>query len=164
MQNEPDPVDAALESLRGRQWPGDHPNFQLEEKLMSEFHTKSTTSRLRRHSMAVGILAVLVCGSVGFAAAGGVEYVQRWFFTIQVNGQEVDIGDANVQIEVLDDDVVSITLDSAEIDGLDVDPDSDPQNVTITVEAMKMEHHVNADITVIPEKAPQEDEEEAGEE
>lgn len=165
MQNEPDPVDAALESLRGRQWPGDQPNSQLKEKLMSEFHKNNTTSLLRRHSITVGILAVLVFGSVGFAAAGGVEYVQSWFITVQVNGQEVDIDEANVKIEVIDDEVISITLDSAEIDGLDdVDPDSDSQSVTITVEAMNMDHHVNADITVVPEEEPQEDEKEPGEE
>ncbi|MHC4609068.1 MAG: hypothetical protein ACYS7M_01820, partial [Planctomycetota bacterium] len=73
MQNQMDPLDSALESLRGRRWPGDQHNSQLKDKLMQQFHTRQSSSRLGRHGALLTALALVVLAGVGFAAAGGVE-------------------------------------------------------------------------------------------
>jgi len=51
-------------------------------------------SRVGRHRVLVGALAVLLLGGAGFAAAGGVEAVRGWFtatVTAEVNGEVTDV-------------------------------------------------------------------------
>lgn len=92
MPKELDPVDGALRSLGGRQWPGDHHNIELERKLMREFESKRLVSPMARHRFLVASLAILVLGSVGFAAAGGMELVRGWFtVTVEVDGNVVAV-------------------------------------------------------------------------
>jgi hypothetical protein len=86
VRNDLDPVDRALESLGGRQWPGYQPNTQLESKLMRSFDTQKTASFVARHRVLVPALALLLVASVGFAAAGGIELVRSWFITVTVDG------------------------------------------------------------------------------
>jgi len=89
MQKQHDPIESALQSLGNERWPGSDHRHELEEKLMREFDNKNTTSRIRRHPLLAACLAVLVLGSFGFAAAGGIEMVRNWFVTIEVNGEVV---------------------------------------------------------------------------
>ncbi len=94
MRNESDPVDDALESLRGRSWPGDRHNLELESRLMREFASKkAATSRLGGHRVLIAALAVVLLGSVAFAAAGGMGLFKSLFVTMEVNGEEVEIGE-----------------------------------------------------------------------
>jgi hypothetical protein len=90
-----DPLDSALESLRGRRWPGDQHNTQLKDKLMQQFHTRPSSSRFGRHGALLTALALVVLAGVGFAAAGGVEIVRGWFMTVtvEVDGEVVTVED-----------------------------------------------------------------------
>lgn len=117
MQDQLDPIDNAFESLRGRQWPGAYHNHQLREKLMREFLTRQSSSRLRRRGTLIATLALLVLGSAGFAAAGGVEMVKSWFVTVEVkiNGEVVDVVDTEAIIET-DGDQMTITIEDLELD------------------------------------------------
>jgi hypothetical protein len=89
VRNEHDPVDSALQSLGGQKWPGASHNPKLEDKLMRAFENRGSVSRIRRHPLLAACLAVLVLGSLGFAAAGGIEMVRSWFVTIEVNGEVI---------------------------------------------------------------------------
>ena len=89
MRNEHDPVDSALQSLGGQKWPGASHNPKLEDKLMRAFENRGSASKIRRHPLLAACLAVLVLGSLGFAAAGGIEMVRSWFVTIEVDGEVI---------------------------------------------------------------------------
>ena len=115
MKDQMDPVDGALESLGGRQWPGDYHNHQLKDKIMQELQTKRSSSRLGRRGALVASLLFLVLGTAGFAAAGGFELVRGWFITVEVNGVPVDIDEADIDVQT-DGDTVTLTIDSADID------------------------------------------------
>jgi hypothetical protein len=84
VRNEHDPVDEALQSLAGRQWPGATHDAELENRLMQEFNSRRSASFVARHRVLVPVLGVLLLGSAVFAAAGGVEMVKGWFVTIEV--------------------------------------------------------------------------------
>lgn len=108
MQNETDPLDSALDSLRGQRWPGEHYNNQLKDKLMKELQTKHSSFRLGRRGALVAALALLVFGSVGFAAVGGVELVKSWFMTVsvEVDGEVIAVED----VELDEDGQATIAL------------------------------------------------------
>ena len=72
-----DPVDRALSSLGGREWPGTNLNPELEYRLMESFENHPRASLLARHRVLTALLAVLILGSAGLAAAGGVELTKR---------------------------------------------------------------------------------------
>jgi|WetSurMetagenome_2_1015567.scaffolds.fasta_scaffold148726_2 hypothetical protein len=90
MESPIDPVERVLESLGGRQWPGNHHNPQLESMLMRSFGENRSRSFVARHRVLVPMLAVLLVAGVAFAAAGGIGLVRSWFVTVTVNGQVVD--------------------------------------------------------------------------
>ena len=130
MRNEHDPVDSALQSLGGQKWPGASHNPKLEDKLMRAFEDKRSTSRIRRHPLLAACLALLVLGSFGFAAAGGIEMVRSWFVTIEVNGEVIGsmevIPDENgnaefdippIEVEGDEAAITTITIDSGEAPG-----------------------------------------------
>ena len=73
-------------------------------------------SRLWRRGTLIATLALLVLGSVGFAAAGGVEMVKNWFVTVEVkiNGETVDVVDTPAIIETKGDQV-TVTLKDMEL-------------------------------------------------
>jgi len=127
VRNEHDPVDSALQSLGGQKWPGASHDNELEEKLMRAFDSKRSVSRFGRHPVLVSALAVLLLGSLGFAAAGGIEMVRSWFVTIEVNGEVIGplevVPDENgnaefdippIEIEGDEAAVATITIDSGE--------------------------------------------------
>ena len=89
MESPIDPVERVLESLGGRQWPGNHHNPQLESMLMQSFNENRSRSFVARHRVLVPMLAVLLVAGVAFAAAGGIGLVKSWFVTVTVNGQVV---------------------------------------------------------------------------
>ena len=113
MQPKPDPVDHALESLGGQHWPEDYDNNKLKDKIMKDFNTNRTARFSRRRTLAA-TLAVVLLGTAGFAAAGGVAMVQGWFITVEVNGQAVDFDESNVDVQT-DGDMVTFTFDGADI-------------------------------------------------
>lgn len=134
MQDQLDPVDGALESLRGRQWPGDYNNHELKDKLMQEFQTKRSSSPLGRHRMLAATLAVLLLGTAGFAAAGGVEAVRSWFITVELNGEQIDVELAEIVIDT-EGDTTTMTVDLGELD-VDVDGEA---TVTVTAIAQDLQ-------------------------
>ena len=89
MHKELDPVDRALQSLAGRQWPGDSYDLQLERTLMQSFETSSSVPACYRHRLMIPALAVVLLAGVAFVAAGGVELVRSWFVTTTFNGEVV---------------------------------------------------------------------------
>jgi hypothetical protein len=96
MGNHMDPVDGALQSLGGRQWPGVNHNPELEQRLMHNFGNSPPASFLARHRILISALAVMLLAGVSFAAAGGVDLIRSWFLTIQVNGAVVHSGEIQV--------------------------------------------------------------------
>ncbi len=145
MRNESDPVDEALKSLGGQQWPGEHHNNELEERLMQ--HTDSTNgTRLGRHRLVAAGLAVLVLGSVGFAAGGGIAMVRSWLVTVEVNGTVVEVRevipeeDGSITFvlplpdlpESEDGDEVTVSIDTIEAEGLEA-ANGDGEMKTINV-------------------------------
>lgn len=153
MRNNIDPVDRALESLRGREWPEVKLDPELENKLMHRFDNRNTTAFLSRHRVLVSALALMLVVGVSFAAAGGVALVRSWFVTVTVDGQtethEVapnEDGSATVTVPLPESKdglrVVEMTVDSGELpagDGsqsmsVSVSTDGDEAEVTITPE------------------------------
>ncbi len=84
-----DPVDAALAALARQAWPGSQPDPHLEQRLMQAFQAHTQPSFTARHRILVPVLAVLLVGTVAFAASGGYALVRNWVFTMTVNGQVV---------------------------------------------------------------------------
>ncbi len=142
MQDQQDPVDGALTSLKGRQWPGDSTNNETKDILMQEFQKNRSSARLGRHPVLVAALAIVLLGSVGFAAAGGVQMVRNWIVTVEVeiDGEIVEIDDANVTIEENGDEV-TVTLDALEI------PGDHPEGATATVTLITTED-MPAEVTI----------------
>ena len=115
MTNRHDPVDNALEALGGRSWPGDFDNNKLKDRIMQDFQTKRTNSRFAGRGALVAMLAIGLLGATGFAAAGGLTMVQTWFISAEVNGEAVEIDDADVTV-VTDGNSATITVDGLEGD------------------------------------------------
>mgnify|MGYP000864416595 CR=1 FL=1 len=87
MPDKHDIVESALQSLAGQRWPGANHNSQLESKLMQAFDKQKSKNIITRHPLIAACLAVLVLGSFGFAAAGGVEMVKSWFIlNVEIDG------------------------------------------------------------------------------
>ena len=159
MSGEMDPVDRALQSLGGRSWPGSAHCNELESRLMQEFDTRRSVSPLGRHRVLVAALAVLVVGSVGFAAAGGVDWVRGWFhMTVQVNGEVVadeDVMlDENGQATLVfpaealgDGKDLTITMDSGEIEAEDIDGEATATiNADLFVDGEDAQLQVDVDV------------------
>ena len=115
MQDQFDPVDGALESLKGRTWPGSNDNEETRNKLMQEYQSKRASSRLGRRGMVIAALAILVLGGAGFAAAGGVEVIRGWFITVEIDGRVIDLDNADMTIET-EGDMTIVTIKDAEFD------------------------------------------------
>jgi hypothetical protein len=103
MPDKHDIVDSALQSLAGRRWPGANHNPELESKLMKAFDTQKSKNVFYRHPLVAACLALLVLGSFGFAAAGGVQMIKALFVTVEVDGIVVhdpsfDGGPVNVTV------------------------------------------------------------------
>lgn len=131
MQNHRDPVDDALASLGGRSWPQDDDNIQLKDRIMNEAQTKRSGSLLRRRPTLAAALGLAVLGSAGFAAAGGIEMVKGWVFTVELEGVD---GSVTVDLEKIDiqtdGNTTTLTIDTAD---LEIDGDvKDGATVTIT--------------------------------
>lgn len=119
MQHKHDPVDHALESLGGQHWPEDYDNNKLKDKIMKDFNT-NRASRFSRRSTLVATLAVVLLGTAGFAAAGGVAMVRGWFVTLEINGEHVDVELVPIDVQQ-DGDTVTLTFDGADIGAEDGD-------------------------------------------
>ena len=133
MQGKNDPVDNVMESLGSRPWPGDYDNQQLKEKIMQKCNTQRSGSGFRSRGALVATLAFVLLGAVGFTAAGGVELLKNWIITVEVDGSDVPITiDADdIQIETDDDGVTTVTIDSADIEGIE----EVEEGATITITA-----------------------------
>jgi hypothetical protein len=109
-----DPVEEALQSLRERNWPGGSDNHELENRLMQAHESNRPGGFVARHRVLVPVLAVLLLGSVVFAAAGGVEVVKGWFMTMTI-----EVGDEVIVVDELEFDenghaVVTLPEDAVE--------------------------------------------------
>lgn len=98
---------------------------------MRAFNTKRSNSGLRGRGALIAALAVVGLGTVGFAAAGGVEMITEWFVTveIEIDGEIIEIDDAEVEIE-LEGNTATVTVDASDL-GIDVPPGT-PITVTAT--------------------------------
>lgn len=101
---------------------------------MQEFQTKCSSSRLGRHRVLAATLAVLLLGTAGFAAAGGVEAVKSWFITVELNGEQIDLELAEIAIDT-QGDTTTMTVD---VGGLDLDVDGEA-TVTVTATAQDLQ-------------------------
>jgi hypothetical protein len=104
-------------------------------------------------------LAVLVVGSVGFAAAGGVDWVRGWFrMTVEVDGEVVasedvvldENGQATLEFpaDVLGDgEEFTITMESGEIEAEGIDGEATAViNADLFVDGENAELHVDVDV------------------
>jgi hypothetical protein len=57
---------------------------------MRELESKRSATMFGRHPVLGVALAIVVLGSLGFAAAGGVGLLKSWFVTTEINGQVID--------------------------------------------------------------------------
>ncbi len=92
---------------------------------MQEYHTNRSSSHPRRRGLIAAMLAVVLLGSVGFAAAGGVEMVKGWFMnvTVSVDGEVI----ASEDIVLDEDGTGTIVLPPNAVDGA--------EELTFTVES-----------------------------
>ena len=98
---------------------------------MQDLRSNASDSRLGRRGALVAALAIVLLGTAGFAAAGGVEMVRGWFVTVEVNGVPVDVDDANIDIQT-DGEMATITIDGLEVPEGDFE---EGQVVTVTATA-----------------------------
>ena len=134
VRKNPDPIDEALRSLRNQDWPGNSCNPELENLLMQKHSVNRSPSRLTSHPVLVAAVALLLLGSFGFAAAGGVQMVKGWFIRAEVDGREVNIDNANLTVEEKEDGVVTMTVDDIQISPKPGDPEiEDGEIVTLTI-------------------------------
>lgn len=91
MYDNPDPIDRALASLRSQHWTGEPHKVELEEKLMKMYRAKNLSFHIGQHRVLTTLLAVLLIGGVGFAAAGGVEVVKTLFVTVRILGPNGEV-------------------------------------------------------------------------
>ena len=141
MQRQHDPVESTLQSLGNEQWPGPGCNHELEKRLMREFDNKNVVSRIRRHPALAACLAVLVLGSFGFTAAGGIDMVKSWFVTVEVDGEVVatqtvvpdENGNAEFDIPAIEVEEGEMTEVTITTDG-PADGGGTQQMVTVTLD------------------------------
>ena len=129
---------------------------------MRAFEDRGSTSKIRRHPLLAACLAVLLLGSLGFAAAGGIELVRSWFVTIEVNGevittQEVipdENGNAEFDIPPIEVEDGEVAVTTITIDSGEEEDEDDGTMKTITVSLDEDGGH----ITVEQDEGEEEDE------
>lgn len=57
---------------------------------MQEFNHKPAARRFGKHPLLLALIVVLLVGSVGFAASGGIGMIHDWFVKVYIDGEEVD--------------------------------------------------------------------------
>ena len=82
---------------------------------MQNFQTNRSRRSLRGRSTLVALLAIGALGATAFAAAGGLNMLQTWFLTAEVNGKPVELDGADVSV-VTDGNTATITVDGIEGD------------------------------------------------
>ncbi len=92
MSGDMDPVDGALQSLAGQQWPGNPENPELERRIMQALDTQKHVSRSRVRRLVLPA-AIVLLGSTVLVAAGGWSLIRSWFITVEVNGNVVHSGE-----------------------------------------------------------------------
>ncbi|UCG33971.1 MAG: hypothetical protein JSU68_04905 [Phycisphaerales bacterium] len=126
---------------------------------MQEFNARRTVSPLGRHRVLAAALAVLVVGSVGFAAAGGVDWVRGWFrTTVEVDGEVVaseelvlnEDGQATLTFPaefLVGGEELMITVESGEIAAEDIDGEGTAViNADLFVEGENAEIQFDVDV------------------
>jgi hypothetical protein len=138
MSDHIDPVDRALQSLGGRQWPNAAGNSELEQRLMQSYGTQSTTSFFARHRVLIPTVAILAMAVAGFAAVGGVGMIKSWFATVTVNGKVVHTG------EIVPDEngQATITLPESSL------PPGEQKQVSVTLDGNATEGSGTTTVTV----------------
>lgn len=107
MHDQNDSVNRVLNTLRSREWTGESYNPELEEKLMQQFSMNEKSLRRGRYKTIIAALGVVVVGSAGFAAAGGVAGLKSWLVRVNVAGQTTEVrtdenGEASFSVETAD--------------------------------------------------------------
>jgi len=135
VHSESKPLDSALETLRSREWePGNH-RTKLEEQLMHEFNAKTASHRFGKHPVLLAALAVLLIGSVGFAATGGIGLVKDWLVKVYIDGEEIDAEITECYEDENGTTHMKLDLGAAGEAELQIVPDEDGQVATIDVTA-----------------------------
>lgn len=168
MPNELDSVDRALHSLAGRQWPGSAHNHQLETRIMQEFDTHKPATLFSRHRILIPALAILILGSLGFAAAGGIQLVRSLFVTTSINGEVVDVsevildeggrGTFTIPIEPTDGlETLEISMEGEYVADDGTTGDAGAVSISLEAEAAQGSSEVEVEI-LVEEEEDQEDE------
>ncbi len=122
MRGQKDPVDTALNLLRSDPWTAAPYSTELENRLMQETNTTSTTTRFgKSRILAVG-LALLAVGGVTFATTGGVDTLKGWLLKINVDGETAEIqldefGEGTLTMETEDGGTARIFVQQTPTDG-----------------------------------------------
>ena len=96
---------------------------------MQEIGPNNPAARGGGRRVLMAILGLLVLGSVGFAAAGGIGAVQSWLITVEVNGDQIDV-QTTAEIEIYEsDEEIAVWLDRT---GIATDTDQ-PSLARITI-------------------------------
>ena len=64
MNEHPDPVERAMNSLKSQEWLNDGNRAELEEKLMNTFHTPTKSSRFTKYRTLMVTLAIVLVGGI----------------------------------------------------------------------------------------------------
>ncbi|MBU0641100.1 MAG: hypothetical protein KKB50_19750 [Planctomycetes bacterium] len=99
---------------------------------MHEFNAKPTR-RFGRHPVLMAVLALLVLGSVGFTAAGGVQMVRDWFVKVYINGEEVETEVTDYYVDGNGTEHMTLDMGDAGTAELEMVTEGD-QHKTVTVD------------------------------
>lgn len=88
MNQDHDPVDSALNSLRSQSWTAGSFNPQLEERLMQEFGKNPSRRFTKLPTWVIAVAGVLLAGG---AATGTVALVRSWFVTVQIGDKQYQL-------------------------------------------------------------------------
>ena len=100
-----------------------------------EHITSGRKMRRRRKNLLLAALALLLIGSVGFAAGGGIGLVKDWLVKVYIDGQEVDAEITECYEDENGTTYMKLDMGAAGEAELQIVPDEDGQVATIDVTA-----------------------------
>lgn len=102
---------------------------------MHEFNATTASHRFGKHPVLLAALAVLLIGSVGFAATGGIGLVKDWLVKVYIDGEEVDAEITECYEDENGTTHMKLDMGEAGEAELQIVPDQDGQVATIDVTA-----------------------------
>ena len=137
MMNSRDPVEQALAALKSERRRGGGSKQELEKRLMEQFGTAGTASRISKYRTLLVALGVILVGGAGFAATdAGSSVLKNIFVRISIDGEisevELAVIDGEATWTTENEDGGTTTINLFQIDELDGD---NVQTVDVRVDA-----------------------------